>query len=57
MKGICPVTERLHERELMLVDVTRSPLHYDDVDDVTDALEKVLGDLDGLRQIAVEAPA
>ena len=26
-KGICPVTERLHERELMLVDVTRSPLH------------------------------
>ena len=56
-KGICPVTERLHERELMLVDVTRSPLCDRDVDDVADALEKVLGDFDGLREIAAEASA
>jgi dTDP-4-amino-4,6-dideoxygalactose transaminase len=52
--GICPVTERLHERELMLADVTRSPLQERDVDDVADALEKVLGDTDALRRIAAE---
>lgn len=56
-KGICPVTERLHDRDLMLADVTRSPLRERDVDDVADALEKVLGDVDGLRRIAAEAAA
>jgi perosamine synthetase len=55
--GICPVSERLHERDLMLVDVTRSPLRLSDVDDVADALEKVLGDRDGLRRLAADVAA
>ena len=57
-RGICPVTERLHDRELMLVDVTRHPLELGDVEDVAEALDKVLGDVDGLRRVPVaEVPA
>jgi hypothetical protein len=41
----------------MLADVTRSPLRERDVDDVADALAKVLGDVDGLRRIATEVAA
>ncbi len=48
-KGICPVTERLQERELLLLDVTRAPLTERDIDDVADAFEKVFGRLDELR--------
>lgn len=48
-KGICPVTERLHEHELLLLDVTRTPLAERDVDDVADAFEKVFEHLDELR--------
>jgi perosamine synthetase len=47
--GICPVTERLWEQELMLLDVCRAPLTVRDTDDVADAFEKVLGSLDELR--------
>lgn len=50
--GICPVTERLWERELMLLDVCRAPLTERDADDVADAFEKVLGSLDDLRTLA-----
>lgn len=48
--GICPVTERLHGRELLALDVTREPLTPRDVDDVADAFEKVLGAVDELRE-------
>lgn len=47
-KGICPVTERLYERELMLADVTRVPLTAADIDDVADAFEKVIANRDEL---------
>jgi dTDP-4-amino-4,6-dideoxygalactose transaminase len=50
--GICPVTERLWEQELMLLDVCRSPLTERDVDDVADAFEKVLGSLGELSMLA-----
>jgi perosamine synthetase len=50
-RGICPVTERLWERELMLLDVCRAPLTERDVDDVANAFEKVLGSLDELRML------
>lgn len=50
--GICPVTERLWEQELMLLDVCRAPLMERDADDVADAFEKVLGSLDELRALA-----
>jgi dTDP-4-amino-4,6-dideoxygalactose transaminase len=41
-KGICPVTERLHESELLLADICHSPLTIEDMDDVADAMLKVL---------------
>jgi len=41
-KGICPVTERLHERELILTPVTRPPATRQDMDDVVAAIHKVL---------------
>ncbi len=49
--GICPVTERLYQSDLLLVDVCRSPLTAADVDDVADAVEKVLENLDRLRAL------
>jgi len=48
--GICPVTERLYERELMLADVCRHPLTLDDARDVADAFEKVLTNVAALRE-------
>jgi perosamine synthetase len=47
--GICPVTERLYERELLLADVCRHPLTLDDARDVADAFEKVLTNVDAIR--------
>jgi hypothetical protein len=45
-RGICPVTERMFDTELLLLDVTRVPLTERDIDDVADAFEKVLANLD-----------
>jgi perosamine synthetase len=56
-RGICPVTERIHDHELMLVDVTRHPLERADVEDVAAALDKVLGDRDGLRRVELSPAA
>ncbi|MGH3050030.1 MAG: DegT/DnrJ/EryC1/StrS family aminotransferase, partial [Gaiellaceae bacterium] len=50
-RGICPVTERLYETELLVLDVCRSPLDAADVDDVADAFEKLLEHLDRLRSL------
>ena len=50
-KGICPVVERLHEEELLLLDVTRSLLGERDVDDVAEAFEKVVEHRDELRAV------
>jgi perosamine synthetase len=49
--GICPVAERLHEEELLLLDVCRAPLTTDDIDDVADSFAKVIGNLDALRRV------
>jgi perosamine synthetase len=51
--GICPVAERLHESELMLLDVCRVPLQTRDVEDVADAFEKVAANVDALRGLEV----
>jgi len=51
--GLCPVTERLWTHELLLADVCRIPLTEADVDDVADAFEKVLDDVDALRALEV----
>jgi len=48
-KGICPVTERLYEHELLWGDVCHSPLTTEDIDDVADALRKVIDHASDLR--------
>lgn len=40
-KGICPVAERMHERELFLHEFMRPPVTKDDLDDVVKAFQKV----------------
>jgi perosamine synthetase len=42
VKGSCPVTERLYEQELLLTPLVREPLTERDMDDLADAIEKVL---------------
>jgi dTDP-4-amino-4,6-dideoxygalactose transaminase len=41
-KGLCPVTERLHEKELMHTMVPRFPATTRDMDDILRAVDKVL---------------
>jgi dTDP-4-amino-4,6-dideoxygalactose transaminase len=41
-KGLCPVTERLHERDLVLTGITRPPATREDMEDVVAAIHKVL---------------
>ena len=41
-KGICPVTERMYDRELMLTSVCHAQATRRDIDDVVSAFEKVL---------------
>lgn len=41
-KGICPVAEAMYERELLLTPLTREPLTERDLDDLTNAMAKVL---------------
>lgn len=50
-RGICPVTERMYESDLLLLDVCRVPLTTRDVDDVGDAFEKVLEHVERLRAL------
>lgn len=49
-KGICPVTERLHEKELISTPVCRPPATLEDMDDVVKALRKVVNNNDELKQ-------
>jgi len=41
-KGICPVTERLHQKELVSTIILRPPVNDKDLDDVIAAIKKVL---------------
>ena len=47
-RGICPVVERLHEKELMWTNITYPPLTTDDMDGFADALEKTVANKDAL---------
>ncbi len=42
-KGLCPVTERMYEREVVLTGVARAPATEADMDDIVAAAAKVLG--------------
>ena len=39
--GLCPVVERLHEKELLTADICRSPYTADDIDDFFSAIDKI----------------
>jgi dTDP-4-amino-4,6-dideoxygalactose transaminase len=54
-KGICPVTERLHERDLVLTQIQRPPATPADMDDVVRGIEKVLAAAPALRDHAMAA--
>ncbi|OGH72394.1 MAG: DegT/DnrJ/EryC1/StrS aminotransferase [Candidatus Magasanikbacteria bacterium RIFCSPLOWO2_01_FULL_43_20b] len=49
-KGICPVTERLYEKELFLHEFMRPPATRDDLDDVVRAFQKVYEFKDELKK-------
>ncbi len=49
-KGICPVTESLHEKELILSPLIREPLTPADVDDLAAAMEKVIAHAASIRE-------
>jgi perosamine synthetase len=48
-KGLCPVTERLYEREMLLTPLIREPLTVGDVKDLADAIEKVIANAAAIR--------
>lgn len=53
-KGLCPVTERMHEKELMMTAVCRYPHKNKDIDDVALAFEKVYENKEELRGLEVK---
>jgi dTDP-4-amino-4,6-dideoxygalactose transaminase len=51
-RGLCPVTERMYEREMLLSPLVREPLTADDLLDLARAFEKVVDNADRLRDAA-----
>jgi dTDP-4-amino-4,6-dideoxygalactose transaminase len=51
-RGLCPVVERLHERDLVLTLVARAPARTDDMDDIVRAVEKIMAYPGELTQAA-----
>lgn len=50
--GICPTVERLWERETLLTALVRDPLEEADIDDLANAIEKVVENASELRPLA-----
>ena len=50
-KGICPITERLHDKEMMLTPVCRPPAIQEDIEDVVTAVKKVMENKEELRKL------
>jgi perosamine synthetase len=48
-RGLCPVAESLHDRELITTNLVHAGLADADVDDVAAAFDKVWARLDDLR--------
>jgi len=55
-KGLCPVAEAMYERELMLSPLVREPLDTTDMDDIADAMEKVLAQVSEIVDALGDAP-
>ncbi len=50
-KGLCPTVERIHEHEMIFTPLIREPLEASDIDDVVNAIEKVMRNKDALKDI------
>jgi len=48
-KGLCPVTEKMHEKELIITGICRYPVKKKDVRDVVFAFEKIFGNAKQLK--------
>lgn len=48
-KGICPVAERMYERELLIGDYCHSPLTFADLDDIAAGFSRVYENREALR--------
>jgi dTDP-4-amino-4,6-dideoxygalactose transaminase len=55
-KGLCPVTERLHEKELLLSPLLHEGMGIEDIKDFADAVEKVASNLAELQQSRKKDP-
>lgn len=49
--GLCPVAERLYTQEMLLTPLVREPLALKDMDDLADAIEKVLSNAEALARL------
>ena len=49
-RGICPVTERLHEKEIILTLMARPPATYKDMDDIVGAMKKIIDNKNELSE-------
>jgi perosamine synthetase len=52
-KGLCPVTEKLYERELMVSPLVREGMALEDIKDFADAIEKVVGNIMSLKDYSL----
>lgn len=50
-KGICPTAERMYEKDLMLTGIVRFPATKRDMDDIADAIQKVIEQRNTLFQV------
>ena len=50
-KGICPVVERMYEKEVFLNDLCRTTHTKSDIDDIVNAFYKVLENKDELKNL------
>lgn len=50
-RGLCPVTERLQDKELLLTNIIQSPFTEQDMDDFVMAIKKVINNRDMLASI------
>jgi dTDP-4-amino-4,6-dideoxygalactose transaminase len=48
-KGLCPVTEQLYEKKLLISPLVREGMSIEDIKDFADAIEKVMGNVPQLR--------
>jgi len=54
--GLCPVAERMYEKELLLSPIVREPLTLADMDDFANAVEKIVTHRDRLRDVFRDEP-